>query len=253
MCPTPQTTEGGQAYAPPAIPPAVTTEAVPPAEEGYPAPSLPAAGTGIPAGALTLTTSDGVELAAAVTGSGPTGVILAHMFGGSQADWQPLTGDLVASGYTVLTFDFRGFGQSAGPRDLKTLDLDIAAAADYLKSHGITRVICIGASMGGTACAKAASGVGAAGLVLISSPLVMETPLEVKEETLKNLSIPKLFIAAEDDSPYASEVQQMYDWSADPRQIEIVSGNAHGTNLLVGTNAETVKTLILDFLMKILE
>lgn len=235
----------GEGTTAPEIPPAVVTEVLPETVAGYPV--LPPAASG----PVTLTNADGIALSGTISGSGSTGVILAHMYGGSQSDWQPLAGDLTAAGYTLLAFDFRGFGQTGGEQNLKTLDGDILAAAAYLRSRGVQKVVCIGASMGGTACARAAAEASLDGLVVISSPLVMEKPLEVTRDSLSGLAIPKLFIAAKEDKPYVDDVQQMYEWSVEPRQVEILEGSAHGTNLLTGDLAAALKALILEFLKQV--
>ena len=63
----------------------------------------------------------------------PTGVILAHMRPADQTAWYPFALKLAATGkFTVLTFDFRGFGDSGGEKDFDLLDADLAAAYAYM-------------------------------------------------------------------------------------------------------------------------
>ena len=68
--------------------------------------------------------SDGVELTGYVyrpEGGAPpgprAGILLCHGFGAHQARYLPLIAERLASrGYVVMTLDYRGFGESQGPR-----------------------------------------------------------------------------------------------------------------------------------------
>jgi pimeloyl-ACP methyl ester carboxylesterase len=104
----------------------------------------------------TLTTADGVRLAACWTGE-PAGaeraVVLVHGFAGSKDDGAivDLAACLTAAGYAVLTYDSRGHGASAGLctlGELERLDVDAAVAA---AAERAADVVVVGASMGGIA------------------------------------------------------------------------------------------------------
>lgn len=82
---------------------------------------------GAPAGAnkVTFTTEDGVQLGGYLVGEGSRGVVLAHMYPTDQTSWFAYAEELAQPGYLVLTFDFRGYGESQGavpqvaaPKDL---------------------------------------------------------------------------------------------------------------------------------------
>src|SRR5689334_2805964 len=59
-------------------------------------------------------TEDGWTLKATLYGSGTTAVVLSHMNMSNRGTWKPLAERLAAQGYLVLTYDFRGQGESDG-------------------------------------------------------------------------------------------------------------------------------------------
>src|SRR5918992_857682 len=106
--------------------------------------------------------SDGVELVGRLSGTGEVGVILAHGFshGSAQDGWLQFAPALVSRGYTVLTFDFRGFCDSEGCSDRRG-DLgknwrDAMAAVRFMETRRAKKIFLIGASMGGLAVLRAA-------------------------------------------------------------------------------------------------
>ncbi|MEX2293459.1 MAG: alpha/beta fold hydrolase [Acidimicrobiales bacterium] len=114
------------------------------------APWNPAA-LGYPDGdTLTVTTSDGAELAVTVAGpsDGPT-VVLAHCWMGSRAIWGPVADRLVRAGHRVVLYDQRGHGSSTkGDRELSVAMLgdDLHSV---LQSVNARDAVLAGHSMGG--------------------------------------------------------------------------------------------------------
>jgi pimeloyl-ACP methyl ester carboxylesterase len=199
--------------------------------------------------------SDGTRLEGREFGSGNVGVVLAHMFPADQRSWWPFAGTLADDGYRVLTFDFRGYcpggnaGCSGGSKDIPKISEDVAAAASYLRDAGATRVMLIGASMGGTASLLAAAQpeVHPSAIVTLSAPLSFEG-LTIDPTTLQNVEAPKLFIAGNGDATAAQAAQQLYDQALGSRRVEIVPTDDHGTDLLTGTRGEEVQKLITTYL-----
>jgi pimeloyl-ACP methyl ester carboxylesterase len=78
---------------------------------------------------------------------------------------------LASDGAVVLTFDFRGYGQSDGDRDPSTYAADVSAALRFLKERGNGPVAVVGVEGGGTAAVIAAAGAAAdvAAVVAIGS------------------------------------------------------------------------------------
>lgn len=183
-------------------------------------------------------------------GTGPDGVVLAHMLGSSQSAWSPLVEDLVKDGFHVLTFDFRGHALSGGDRDPSRADLDLAGAVAKIRSLGASRVLVVGASLGGTAALAVADSQELSGVATISAPLrigSLDATAGVRAYRGPLLAI----VARNDDRGYVDAVRTIVDSSpAAPKRREVISGTgAHGTNLLTDTRAATrVKQLILDFL-----
>jgi pimeloyl-ACP methyl ester carboxylesterase len=197
------------------------------------------------------TTEDGVILNGHLFGSSRSGVVLAHMYPADQSSWYSTAGQLAREGYMVLTFDFRGYGESQGTKQFEYLDRDVVAATHQIAAAGATRVALVGASMGGTACLVAASRLMAASWVSVAGVATLSAPVEFKglsaAEAAPRVQAPLLFIAAQDDTGAdgATKLEQLV---ADAGDLHIVPGKDHGTDLLKGSQASAVWKLLLGFL-----
>ena len=104
---------------------------------------------------LTLTTTDGVELAAWYTpGTNRAGLVVMHGAGSTRSDVLDQAAVLARHGYALVLIDARGHGGSGGTAmDFGWYgDLDIAAGTDYLASRPEVdpgRIGVVGFSMGG--------------------------------------------------------------------------------------------------------
>ncbi|GHC59191.1 alpha/beta hydrolase [Streptomyces flavofungini] len=104
----------------------------------------------------TLLTSDGVRIEAAYDpGPGPVGgpaIVLAHGFTGDLGRPHVRRAATVfAQRAAVITFSFRGHGGSGGQSTVGDREvLDLAAAVEWARSLGHTRVVTVGFSMGGS-------------------------------------------------------------------------------------------------------
>jgi hypothetical protein len=116
--------------------------------------STPAA-YGLDYDAVTLTTADGVDLAAwYVPGSNGAGVVVLHGAGSTRSDALGQAAALVHAGYSALLVDARGHGDSGGSAmDFGWFgDLDVAAGLDHLAARPEIepgRIGLLGLSMGG--------------------------------------------------------------------------------------------------------
>jgi len=211
---------------------------------------------------VTFTTQDGIELAGYLFGTGAAGVVLAHMYPTDQTSWYAAANRLAEEGYLVLTFDFRGYGDSAGNKQFEYLDRDVFAAVQHIAEAGASNVVIVGASMGGTASLAAAEELFAGQLSSADIPAVKTTvagvatlsaPVSFKglsaERSVAKIYCPLLFVAAKDDvgADGATELEELSGNSGD---LEIVAGEDHGTDLLQGSEADEVWDLLLDFLSK---
>src|SRR5690349_12508286 len=107
----------------------------------------------IPSRLVSFTTSDHIKLVGLLYGKGTTMVICSHMNESSLADWREsgIPERLAALGYQVLIYNFRGDGDSQGDPDITVLDVDLTAAVNFSHQQGATKIVLMGASMGGTA------------------------------------------------------------------------------------------------------
>jgi pimeloyl-ACP methyl ester carboxylesterase len=140
--------------------------------------------------------TDGVVL-----GQGRTGVVLGHQSGSDLCEWLPRARALARRGRQVLAFDF-------GPA--AHISQDMAAAAAELRRRGVTRLVLVGSSMGGTAAIAAAA--------RITPPVAGVVSLSGSEEyqgtdaaaAAARLRMPVLVVAAKDDPPFDDEARALY-------------------------------------------
>ena len=157
-------------------------------------------------------------------GQGRTGVVLGHQAGSDLCEWLPRARALAKRGRQVLAFDF---GPSAA------IGKDMVAAAAELRRRGVTRMVLVGSSMGGTAAIAAAAQVTppVAGVVSLSGP--EEYQGADAATAASRLRVPVLFIVAEDDPPFADDARALY--KAVPghdKRLVVLEGGGHGTSLL---------------------
>jgi dienelactone hydrolase len=204
---------------------------------------------------VTIYTTDGIKLSATIYENGSTAVILAHMGldGVSQKSWQPFAEYITSLGYTALTLDFRGKGLSQGPFIPSNLKLDIDAAVQFMRDRGYKKIVCMGASMGGTACLRAVIDHQLDGLVVIASPFSIGTPTYTSPYEMEKLMIPTLFITATDDK-YGNviDMKVMFAKAPEPKKLVIYEGvNQHGTDLFFTQYGTEFRDLLTEYLSTI--
>jgi pimeloyl-ACP methyl ester carboxylesterase len=203
--------------------------------------------------AVTFPAADGVSLHGNSYGGGPTAVILANMGDNDPSGWDAYAPLLADSRYRVLTFSFRyplhtnafttAYAQATVP--------DLLGAVAYARQGGAVRVVLIGASLGGITVGKVGAQVGAAAVVIISAEQdLSEFGLVVSPAELAGLTMPKLFIASEQDTntPYAL-TKQYYDNAPEPKQFHSYPGSTHGVGLLAPGQHNDLGGRLLDFLL----
>jgi pimeloyl-ACP methyl ester carboxylesterase len=203
-----------------------------------PTPSVAAAGASCPSPAARGTQvrfpdGKGATIAGVMVGVGGTGIVLAHQSAGTLCQWLPYGIQLAGRGYRVLAFDFAGFGASTRGVNVP-LATDVAAAAGYLRSQGATRVILIGASMGGAGCVAAAAQIQppVAGVIGLSAPARFADTDAVAGA--RQLKVPVLYAIGERDTDFVADVQALYDATptATPRTLLRVDTGLHGVSLV---------------------
>ena len=193
-----------------------------------------------------LTATDGTKLKATFFSAGKTGpgVLLLHQCNLQRKGWDGLATQLAAAGISVLTLDYRGYGESEGkaPKDLppdegaKVLNekwpADVDVAFTYLVSQpGVDARV---AGAGGASCG-----------VNLSIHLAMRHP-EVKSLVLlsgnadrearafleKSEKMPVLLAAADDDAGAVELMEWLYSLSTNPgsKFLEYPNGG-HGVHI----------------------
>jgi dienelactone hydrolase len=123
----------------------------------------------LPAHTSWVKTSDGVRLYLADIGSGKTTVVLAHGGRSDLCETLDFAGQLLAKGYGIVAFDFRGNGRSQSPsRNRLSLGRDLSAAVAHARRSGAARVFLVGSSMGGAAIVQNTSALRVAGRISLS-------------------------------------------------------------------------------------
>lgn len=192
-------------------------------------------------------TDDGVGLKGRVFGTGDRWVVLAHMFPADQESWRQFAGELAHRGYVAFTFNFRGYPPSGGLKDPGKFDKDMAAAIKFARESGAAKLVLIGASVGAAVAEKAGAAEELAGVVALSPVRRFET-LEVRLAELIGFKSPILVLASQDDKSAAEEARSVYDTVKVDKEIGILPGSAHGTNMLAGLYGQDVKVRIFSFL-----
>jgi esterase/lipase len=200
-----------------------------------------------PGETVRFTTDDGVDLVGEVRGRGDLAVVLLHMYPADRDSWIPFASRLAEEGYTALSLDFRGYGESGGGKRIDQIWRDALAAVRFMRSRGHGRIALVGASMGGTAALIVAARTDLAGVVTLSVASSFRG-LTIPPEALTLIDEPTLFIAAQGDVSAATTAQELYAGSPGDKEVQIVAGSEHGTELLHGEQAGPVQTAILDFL-----
>jgi pimeloyl-ACP methyl ester carboxylesterase len=188
---------------------------------------------------------DGAMTHAIVVGQGPTAIVLAHQSDDDACVWSFYVPELAEDGRQILAFDFNGHGSSSRIGDGR-IDLDLLAAVAEARNRGATRVVVIGASMGGTA-ALAAAGTPNSGIDGVVSLSAVSAWLHTNAESnAAAISIPVLFAAAENDGSVAQTARTVSQacGCAYP-DVLVFGGSRHGTRLLTeGPDSASLRAAI---------
>jgi pimeloyl-ACP methyl ester carboxylesterase len=203
------------------------------------------------------TDEKGTRLSGALVGSGKTAFVLAHQDPGDVCDWLPFARELSNShpGYQMLCLDFAGYGNSDSPADGDRRDLNIAAAVKYLREHGASTVLLMGASMGGNSSLVASTIIQppVAGVISLSAPAFYKG-LDAGAAAPK-ITVPVLYLAGSGDNggTFADDARKLYAATPDGnRTLVIAFTTSHGVNMLspVDADADTSRAALNQFLTK---
>ena len=185
-------------------------------------------------------------------GTGSTVVILSNMGDNDPGPWNGFAPVLAARGYQVLTYSFRYPLRTNAfiPAYAEGTVPDLLGAVAYVRANGATRIVLIGASLGGITVGKVGARAGAAAVVIMSAEQDLSAyGLVVSPAELAALTVPKLFIASEQDTntPYA-QTKQFYDNAPGPKQFHAYPGGVHGVGLFASAAGDDLRGRLLGFL-----
>jgi dienelactone hydrolase len=213
---------------------------------------------------VTIAAEDGTSLKAtyyAARGAGPA-VLLLHMCNTTRASWEPLARQLADAGIHTLAFDYRGFGESGGPRfDALAPDerqkatakrpADVDAAFSYLTSQpGVdrTRIGAGGGSCGvNQAVQLARRHPEVKSLVLLAGPTDRDGRLFLQQAAW----LP-VFTAAAADDQFDADAPRSMQWlaelSGNPRNTFVgFADGKHGTEIF-GPHPELPRQIVAWYL-----
>jgi uncharacterized protein len=200
--------------------------------------------------ALTIETSDGERLRAWHIHSPPSiqhpFVVYFHGNGGNLSNWAPIVSAIARQGYSVLAFDYRGYGVSSGRPTEKGLYRDVDAVVDHVwtRMKPSAPVIYWGRSLGVSMAAYAATKHAPAGLILEAgfpdarslfrapSPMaflaLFSTYRFPAAEYLRGSKVPALVMHGDADTviPY-EQGRALYERIGGPKQFFSVRGGDH--------------------------
>lgn len=205
---------------------------------------------------VSFSSSDGVTLHGTLYGQGTTAVILTPMYLGTQDEWEPFARQAAAQGVRVLTFDYRGYGDSDGERNPATTPTDVSAAIAFMREHDFSPIVLVGAGLGGSASIRGAVQDGnIAGVAVISAPRIFppDKPeaLEVTDADLTALSMPTLWIATRND--LTQNVEEMQALATGPDKVLWIyeGSGVSGTFIFDGPDGPDLTRRLLEFISRV--
>jgi pimeloyl-ACP methyl ester carboxylesterase len=157
---------------------------------------------------------------------GPIGVVLAHQSGYDAESWTALANRLKEAGATSIALE-------------SVSSEDVSAGIDFLRQLGKQRIVLIGASIGGAAAQRAAFDKGEAQAELV----ILLGTAEGDMSDVANVD--KVFIVSEQDF-FRARTQSSFRKAADPKELVILPGSAHGQDMFDEPFGEQLTTLILS-------
>lgn len=203
---------------------------------------------------IQFTTSDGFRLAgtlfpARADGPRAPGLVLVHALGADRSAWMPFALAAQRRGYACMAYDVRGHGQStvwrAGSVSYQSFDngewrdaaLDIEAAHRELIRRGADpeNTAVVGADIGAALALFHADRTDDIQALVMVSPLPRHNGLDLDPLIRQSGRRPVLLIAAEGDSPSASEAMRLKELAPGFSELRLYPGTAHGTDLLAAS------------------
>ena len=211
---------------------------------------------------MTFEAADGVELVGRLYGHGDVGVVLAHMGrpGDTLLDWAPISRELAKREYMALAYNRRGVCTtpdrecSGGFNDFVSSWNDVVGAANYLRARGADEVVLVGASIGAMASLHAlAKGAVEASAFIEIGGVNHESGYSFSRRDLQALEGHKLFVSSVGDTyGGADAAREWHRWAKEPKQLELLRGHWHGTDMLIEgqPTVRPLTELVLEFVAR---
>jgi dienelactone hydrolase len=196
--------------------------------------------------------TDGVALTGVRFGTaGATLVILSNMGDNDPRPWQAFAPRLAERGYPVLTYSFRYplRTNSFTPAMAAATVPDLLGAVAYARQSGATHIVLIGASLGGITVGKVAAQVGADAVAILSAEQdLVGYGLAVSPAELAGLTMPKLFVASEQDTNTGFGLTRSFFQNApEPKEFQTYPGGTHGVGLFATAHGDDLRRRLLGF------
>ena len=182
----------------------------------------------------------GFDTVGMVLGDGDSGLVFGHQLGADLCEWLETARAYARLGYRALVLDFH---------DRDQVDDDVAAAVAELRRRGVTRVVLVGSSMGGTAVLVAAARIRPPVAAVVSVSGAADFGDMDARAAVARLRVPALFMAAREDRPFPADARGLYRAAAtSDRHLLVVAGAAHGAAMLhVGDDAARARATLREF------
>ena len=192
------------------------------------------------------------ERCAHAPGTGNTAVVLAHGGRSDLCDTLPFAARLLAAGYRIVAFDFRGSGRSDAPaRDGLVLGRDLAAAVAHARRSGAQRVFLIGSSMGGAAIVQNTSALRVDGRISLSGTRLWPGFGINDPAGLPRIRAPFLYVGSRDDwrAPLGEARNIFRRVGATDKRMVSYPGSDHGWALVESApSAARARALVLRWI-----
>ncbi|MFZ3168066.1 MAG: alpha/beta fold hydrolase [Candidatus Methanoperedens sp.] len=172
--------------------------------------------------------------------------LLLHMMPSTKESWNEFAAHLQEKGFAALAIDLRGHGKSTDKNGMK-LDYkefkdhehresmkDIAAAKEFLKDQGVdvSGMAIAGASIGANFALWQASIDKDVLLLILLSPGLNYRGIQAAQ-LAPHYSGPVYILASEGDTNAAKSSRELFEVFPGDKELEIIQGNSHGTNMFI--------------------
>jgi len=183
-----------------------------------------------------LETDDSVNIAYSYYSGGPRGIILLHMLNRNRNDWNEFARELQTLGFSVISIDLRGHGQSSGnwksfgSDEFNAMVFDVKAAKEVLAANGATNFGIIGASIGANIALKYSDPDVSA--VVLLSPGLEYRDVDIESDA-EQFNTPVLIVASSEDQYSATSSEKIEKLLPGDKKLIMLNDAGHGTSMFV--------------------